>query len=91
MANCPDFVTEINKLRIMGCMCDARHTNLKLKENVMKVYEVDVGQGLNRCTEKDIKILSVWFEEASIGETITIRIKEMSEEEYGSLPEFMDP
>jgi hypothetical protein len=57
----------------------------------MKVFNVSPGKGCNSCLEKEIENVVVWLEEAEIGETITIEIKEMSERRYDRMPEFMGP
>ncbi len=57
----------------------------------MKVFEVSPGPGLNRCTEKDAARVLVWLEEASPGETITVRVKDMGEVDYAALPEYAGP
>lgn len=57
----------------------------------MKVYEIEPNRGLSRCTEKDISGISCWLEMSEPGDIITIRVKEMSESEYNSLPEYTGP
>jgi hypothetical protein len=57
----------------------------------MKVYNISPGKGCNKCCEKDPKNALIWLEEAEPGETITIDVMEMSEEDFNSLPEYMGP
>ena len=57
----------------------------------IKVYEVEPGKGANRCTERKIEDVLVWLEESEPGDVITIRVIEMDEQEYNSLPEFLGP
>ena len=57
----------------------------------MKVFEIGPDAGHNRCNEKEAKAVLVWLEEAEVGDVITIRIKEMTAEDYSALPEFLGP
>ena len=57
----------------------------------MKVYEVTPDKGLNTCTEKDIDGVIEWLDMLEIGETMTIKIKNISESEYEALPEYEGP
>ncbi len=57
----------------------------------MKVYRVEPDKGLNKCTEKHIQDILVWFEESEPGSVITIEVLEMSEDDYDALPEYMGP
>lgn len=55
----------------------------------MKVYVVEPYKGAARCTEKDVKDVAVWFEEAEVGDEIIVRVEEMTQEQYDNLPEYM--
>ena len=57
----------------------------------IKVYEVEPGKGLNKCTERHIGDLLDWFYDAQPGNVITIRVKEMNQSDFNSLPEYMGP
>lgn len=57
----------------------------------MRVYEINPGTGLNHCTEKDPSMVLVWLEEASVGDVVCVRVKEMTESEYAALPEYVGP
>ncbi len=57
----------------------------------MMVFEVNPGKGLNRCTEKNAEAVLVWLQEAQPGDTIIVNVKEMTEEAYAHLPEYMGP
>jgi len=57
----------------------------------MKVYEVTPDKGLNPCTEKNIHGVMVWLENAESGETMIIKIKNMSESDYEALPKYEGP
>ena len=54
-------------------------------------YNPETKKGLSSCTEKDVKNIAIWFEEAEPGESILVQVMEMSEEEYQKLPEYMGP
>lgn len=57
----------------------------------MKVFNVTPGIGCNPCIEEDLKDILIWFQEAGVGDIITVEILEMSEKEYSELPEYMGP
>jgi len=57
----------------------------------MKVFRITPGVGCNPCCEKQANSIVTWLEEAEVGETITVKILEMSENEYSELPEYMGP
>ena len=62
----------------------------------MVVYEIcpDVGN-CNTHTEKTIKAtlsaVAEWLEGSEIGTVVSIKLIEMTEEEYNNLPEYMGP
>lgn len=57
----------------------------------MKVYNVLPGKGLNKCTEKTVSEVMFWIQDLEVGDTLTIRVLEMSESDYNALPEFQGP
>lgn len=57
----------------------------------MRVYEIQPDEDCNWCTEKDYHQVLVWLQEAEVGVVITVRVKEMTEEAYAALPEYMGP
>lgn len=57
----------------------------------MIVYTIIPGEGMNPCTEKDLKNIQVWLEQAEPGDEFVIKVHEMSEAEYSLLPEYMGP
>jgi len=57
----------------------------------MKVYEVTPSKGSNTCTEKEIAGVIAWLEISEPGETMVIKIKNMSESSYEALPEYEGP
>jgi len=57
----------------------------------MKVYEVTPSKGSNTCTEKEIAGVIAWLEISEPGETMVIKIKNMSESDYEALPEYEGP
>ena len=57
----------------------------------MIVYTIIPGEGMNPCTEKDLKNVQVWIEQAEPGDEFIIKVSEMTEAEYSSLPEYMGP
>ena len=56
----------------------------------MRVYKI-MPVHCNPCCEKDLEDVKVWLKEAPVGESIMIRVLEMTEEEYKNLPEYMGP
>ena len=57
----------------------------------MRVYKVIPGILCNPCCEDAIGNVVGWIEDAETGETIQIKILEMSLKEYNDLPEYMGP
>ena len=57
----------------------------------MKVYKIKAAIELDSGIEKEIKNLSIWFEEAKPGNVITIEVIEMSLQEYDNLSKHMGP
>jgi len=61
----------------------------------MKVYRIwpDVGQNPHTedSIEATVESIRTWLEEGAKGTVIMVRILEMSEEEFGNLPEYMGP
>lgn len=57
----------------------------------MKIYKVYPEIQSNACCEKNIENVISWIENAEIGDMISIKIINMTEEEYNLLPEFMGP
>ena len=57
----------------------------------MKVYRITPDRGLCACTEKNINGVIEWIKHSEVGHVMTIRVREMSEEEYNSLPEYTGP
>lgn len=54
----------------------------------MKVYTITQNQLGSKFTTKDIVIVSETIEDSEKGESWTIEVSEMSEEDYDDLPEF---
>jgi hypothetical protein len=57
----------------------------------MIVYTITPGEGMNPCTERDLNSIQVWLEQAEPGDEFIIKVSEMTEVEYSSLPEYMGP
>lgn len=87
--DCPECGDRIHLNAI--CDCGGDPWNIKYKIKVYKItpdYNKKTGKGLNPCVEKEIKDISIWLEEAQIGENILIEVKEMTKLEYRNLPEY---
>ena len=56
---------------------------------MIRTWTITRDKGLNPCTEKDIKGVLTWIEEAEPGCIIEIIVGEMDEAEYDELPEYM--
>ena len=61
------------------------------KTKMIRIWTITPDKGLNPCTEKDIKGVLAWIEEAESGSVIEIIVGEMDETEYDELPEYMGP
>jgi hypothetical protein len=57
----------------------------------MKVYRIAPDKDMNACTEKDLKDVMEWLKNAEVGHVLRIEVGEMSEEDYGALPEYTGP
>ncbi len=57
----------------------------------MIVYKTYPDKDCSPCIEKSPQAVMIWLQEAQPGETITVEVMEMSEDEYNSLPEYMGP
>jgi len=57
----------------------------------MKVFEIQPEPGYNPCVEDKVQGILSWLEEADDGDVFTIRVKEMSREEYAKFPEYVGP
>lgn len=61
----------------------------------MKVYEVSPGHQLCPHTEKSLEsVLAAvreWINEGDVGTVVSITVREMTEDEYDALPEWVGP
>jgi len=57
----------------------------------MKVYEVTLEKGTNPCLEKDLPTIIDMLKDCDIDDEITIKVIEMSEEEFKALPDWDGP
>jgi len=61
----------------------------------MRVYVVRPGEGCHAHTEASIRAtldnVQVWLEESEAGDVVTIKVEEMSKEDYDGLPEYGGP
>jgi hypothetical protein len=65
--------------------------NAVVKRNLLKVWKIQADKGVNWCTEKDFDRVLYWLEDIEKSDIMTIRVSEMTGDEYNSLPEFRGP
>ncbi len=58
---------------------------------IIRIYVVTPGRDLMPCTERYIENVKAWLEEADVGDTVQIDIREIEESEYEDLPEYIGP
>jgi transposase len=65
--------------------------NAGAKGNLLRVWKIQAGHGSGWCTEKDFEKVLEWLEDIEEYDIMTIRVSEMTGDEYNSLPEFTGP